>query len=51
MRSYIQEWLERQLKQAIDERQQEVARIPAAVNDIIETVSVDDINETTSIRK
>jgi hypothetical protein len=42
MRSYIKEWLERELKQATDERQQAIATIPAVVNDI---------NETTSARK
>jgi hypothetical protein len=51
MRSYIEEWLERQLKQATDERQQAVASIPAAVEDILETPVVDDINETTTARK
>jgi hypothetical protein len=51
MRTYIKEWLERELKQAIDERQQAVARIPAVVNDIIETTVVDDINETPAARK
>jgi hypothetical protein len=42
MRSYIEEWLERELKQVADERQQAVATIP---------VAVDDINEKTSARK
>jgi hypothetical protein len=51
MRSYIQEWLERQLKQAVDERQQAVVRIPAAIDDIIETVVVGDINETIAASK
>jgi hypothetical protein len=37
MRSYIEEWLERELKKAADERQQAVAMIPAVVNDINET--------------
>ena len=36
MRSYIQEWIERQLKQAVDERQQGV---------------IDDINETKTASK
>jgi hypothetical protein len=45
MKSYIQEWLERQLKQATDERQQAIAKIPATIDDIIETTVVDDINE------
>jgi hypothetical protein len=39
------------LKQAAGERQQEVARIPTTVNDIIETTAVDDINETTAANK
>jgi hypothetical protein len=42
MRSYIEEWLERELKQVTDERQQAVARILAAV---------DDINEMTAANK
>jgi hypothetical protein len=51
MRSYIEEWLERELKQAADERQQAVARIPATVDDINETTAVGDINEMTAARK
>jgi hypothetical protein len=42
MRSYIEEWLERELKQGVDEREQAVAMIPTVV---------DDINETTATRK
>jgi hypothetical protein len=51
MRSYIEEWLERKLKQAADERQQAVALIPAVVEDILETAVVGDINEMTTVRK
>jgi hypothetical protein len=36
MRSYIEEWIKRELKQVTDERQQVVVRIPAVVNDINE---------------
>ena len=39
MRSYIEEWLERELKQATDERKQAVAKIPAVVDDINETTA------------
>jgi hypothetical protein len=42
MRSYIEEWLEKELKQAVDERKQVVSMIP---------VAVDDINEKASTRK
>jgi hypothetical protein len=42
MRRYIEEWLERELKQVVDERQQTIATIPAAI---------DDINEKPSARK
>jgi hypothetical protein len=42
MRGYIEEWLERQLKQAADERQQAV---------VLETAVVGDINETTATSK
>jgi hypothetical protein len=45
MRSYIQEWVERQLKQVADERQQAVASIPAVIEDIIETAVISDIDE------
>jgi predicted DNA binding CopG/RHH family protein len=48
MRSYIEEWLERQLKQTADERQQVVASILAVVEDILETAVIGDINETTA---
>jgi hypothetical protein len=51
MRSCIEEWLERELKHAADERQQAVARIPIVVDDINEITAVDDINETTAARK
>jgi hypothetical protein len=34
LRSYIEEWLERELKQVADERQQAVATIPVVVDDI-----------------
>ena len=33
MRSYIEEWLERELKQVANERQQAVATIPIVVDD------------------
>jgi succinate dehydrogenase flavin-adding protein (antitoxin of CptAB toxin-antitoxin module) len=39
MRSYIEEWLERELKQATDERQQTVVRILEVVDDINEMVA------------
>jgi hypothetical protein len=39
------------LKQAADERQQEVARIPTVVDNILETVVIGDINETEAARK
>jgi hypothetical protein len=39
------------LKQVADKRQQTVAIIPAAVEDILETAVVDDINETTAARE
>ena len=42
MRSYIEEWLERELKHVVDERQQAVATI---------LVAIDDINEKASARK
>jgi hypothetical protein len=42
MRSYIEEWLERELKKVIDERKHAVATIP---------VAIDDINERASARK
>jgi hypothetical protein len=51
MRGYIEEWLERQLKQAADERQQAVASIPAAMENILETAVIGDINEMTVARK
>jgi hypothetical protein len=51
MRIYIEEWHETKLKQVVDERQQTVSRIPAAVNDITETAVVDNINETTTAIK
>jgi hypothetical protein len=51
MRSYIEEWVERQLKQAANERQQAVPDIPTAVENILETAIVADINETTAARK
>ena len=51
MRSYIQEWLERQLKQVTDERQHVVANIPTIVQVIFEIAVVDDINEMTTKRK
>ena len=40
MRSYIEEWLERELKQVIDERQQAVATIPGVLDEINEMVAV-----------
>jgi hypothetical protein len=51
MRGYIEEWIERQLKQAVDKRQQAVASIPTAVEDILETAVVSNINETTTAIK
>jgi hypothetical protein len=51
MRGYIEEWLERQLKHAVDERQQAIASIPAALEDILETAVVGDINEMTATNK
>ena len=51
MRRYIEEWLERRLKQADDERQQAVANIPAAIKDILKTAVIGDINEKTASRK
>jgi hypothetical protein len=36
MRSYIEEWLERELKQVTDERQQAVSMIAAFIDDIDE---------------
>jgi hypothetical protein len=51
MRSYNEEWLERQLKQVAKERQQAVAIIPAVVEDILETAVVSDINEMIAARK
>jgi hypothetical protein len=51
MRSYIEEWVERQLKQTANERQQVVPDIPTAVENILETAVVVDINETTATSK
>jgi hypothetical protein len=51
MRSYIEEWLERQLKQAANERQQEVVSIPAASRTSLKLQFVGDINETVAARK
>jgi hypothetical protein len=51
MRAYIEEWVERQLKQAANERQQAVASIPAAVENILETAVVADINERAAASK
>ena len=42
MRSYIEEWLKRELKQATKERQQAIVKIPTVV---------DNINETTAANK
>jgi hypothetical protein len=39
------------LKQAIDERKQVVSRIPVVIDDIIETATIDNINETTTAIK
>jgi hypothetical protein len=36
MRSYIEEWIERELKQVADKRKQTVSTIPAVVDDINE---------------
>jgi hypothetical protein len=51
MRGYIEEWLERQLKQATNKRQQAVANIPTTIEDILQTAVVGDINEPTIARK
>jgi hypothetical protein len=51
MRAYIEEWVERKLKQAANERQQEVVSIPAVVDNILETVVVADINERETANK
>jgi hypothetical protein len=51
MRGYIEYWLERQLKQDVDKRRQAVAIIPAAMEDILETAVVGDINKMTTTRK
>jgi hypothetical protein len=51
MRCYIEEWLERQLKQATDKGQHAVANISIVMEDILETVVVDNINEMTATRK
>jgi hypothetical protein len=39
MRSYIEEWLERELKQLADKRQQTVSMIPVVINNINEKES------------
>jgi hypothetical protein len=51
MIGYIEYWLGRQLKQDVDKRQQAVASILAAVEDILETTVVGDINKMTTARK
>ena len=51
MGGYIEECLERQLKQVVDERKQVVSSIPAAVEDILETTVVGDINKMKIARK
>jgi hypothetical protein len=51
MIGYIEYWLEKQLKQDDEKRQQGVASIPAAVEDILETTVVGDINKMTTARK
>jgi hypothetical protein len=51
MRGYIEYWLERQLKQDVDKRQQAVASISAAVEDILETTVIGDINKMTTASK
>jgi hypothetical protein len=51
MRIYIEEWVERKLKQAANERQQAVPGIPTAVENILEATIVTDINETTAASK
>ena len=51
MRSYIEEWVERQLKQAANERQQPVTGIPTAVENILQTAIIADIHETTTPSK
>jgi hypothetical protein len=51
MRAYIEEWVEIQLKQVANERQQTVANILAAVENILETVVVADIIERATANK
>jgi hypothetical protein len=51
MRSYIEEWVEGQLKQAANERQQAVPGIPTVMENILETAIIADINEMTVARK
>jgi hypothetical protein len=51
MRGYIEYWLEGQLKQDVDKRQQAVSSIPAAVEDILETTVVGNIHKMPSARK
>jgi hypothetical protein len=51
MRGYIEDCLKRQLKQYVDKRKQAIANIPAAVEEILETAVISDINETTTPRK
>jgi hypothetical protein len=51
LRAYIEEWVKRQLKQAANERQQTVANIPVAVENILETAVIVDINERATARK
>jgi hypothetical protein len=51
MRSYIEEWVEIQLKQTANERQQVVPDIPTVVENILETAVVTDTNETTTASK
>jgi hypothetical protein len=51
MRGYIEYWLERQLRQDVDKRQQAVASIPAVMEDILETTVVGNINKMTTASK
>jgi hypothetical protein len=51
MIGYIEYWLERQLKQDDEKRQRAIASIPAAVEDILETTVIGDINKMTTARK
>jgi len=51
MRGYIEYWLGRQLKQDVEKRQHAVASIPTAMEDILETTVIGDINKITTASK